>query len=177
MGGASKSWDAYRPPIYTKGPVARLATTATRQAVGIYRSFLLRQRRCLPSALRGLNALKGFKDLRGLRGPSRPFCSFQNRRPRPSGTPSNLEGDVHGAVHTISTTPPNLPFRRGGVLKWCFQALVVTPSYSWVSFLIPVPKAHLNFQFSIQSQTPPPFGLLGGAAERNFDHPSQPPLS
>ena len=52
---------------------------------------------------------------------------FQNRRPRPSGTPSNSEGDVHGAVHTISTTPPDL--------------------------------------------------LLGEAAERNFDHPSQPPLS
>ena len=31
-------------------------------------------------------------------------------------TPSNLEGDVHGAVHTISTTPPDLPYRRGGVL-------------------------------------------------------------
>ena len=22
-------------------------------------------------------------------------------------------------------------------------------------------------------QTPPPFGLLGGAAERNFDHPNE----
>ena len=31
----------------------------------------LRQRRCLPSALRGLNALKGFKDLSDLSGPSR----------------------------------------------------------------------------------------------------------
>ena len=39
----------------------------------------LRQRRCLPSALRGLNALKGFKDLSGLSGPSWlgwPFLPF-----------------------------------------------------------------------------------------------------
>ena len=38
---------------------------------------------------------------------------------------------------------------------------------------------HRRFQFSIQSQTPPPFGhpLLGEAAEHNFDHPSRPPLS
>ncbi len=37
----------------------------------------------------------------------------------------------------------------------------------------------LYSQLSIIKQTPPPFGhpLLGGAAERNFDHPSQPPLS
>ena len=51
------------------------------------------------------------------------FCSFGNRRPRPSGTPSNLEGDVHGAVHTISTTPPDLPYRRGGVLGGATQRL------------------------------------------------------
>ena len=60
---------------------------------------------------KGLRGLRGFKGLKGFRGPSR------NRRPRPSGTPSNLEGDVHGAVHTISTTPPDLPFRRGGGLR------------------------------------------------------------
>ena len=52
-----------------------------------------------------------------------PFCQFKYRRPRPSGTPSNLEGDVHGAVHTISTTPPDLPCRRGGVLKWYYQSI------------------------------------------------------
>ena len=46
---------------------------------------------------------------------------FQNRRPRPSGTPCSA-----GPPSTISTTPPS--------------------------------------------------PLLGGAAERNFDHPSQPPL-
>ena len=53
----------------------RLTTTATRQAVGIYRSFLLRQRHCLPSALRGLNVLKGFKDLSGPSRHSRPFTN------------------------------------------------------------------------------------------------------
>ena len=34
-----------------------------------------------------------------------------------------------------------------------------------------------SFLSAFPKQTPPPFGLLGGAAERNFDHPSQPPLS
>ena len=50
------------------------------------------------------------------------LSQFNNRRPRPSGTPSNLEGDVHGAVHTISTTPPSLPYRRGGVLGGATKA-------------------------------------------------------
>ena len=64
-----------------KGLWPRLATIAIRQAVGIYRSFLLRQRRCLPSAPRGLNALKGFKDLSG---PSRPS---RQQTPPPFGHP------------------------------------------------------------------------------------------
>ena len=55
------------------------------------------------------------------------FSILKQTPPLLRSTPSNSEGDVHGAVHTISTTPPSL--------------------------------------------------LLGGAAERNFDHPSQPPLS
>ena len=38
-------------------------------------------------------------------------------RPRLSGTPSNLEGDVREDAHAISTTPPDLPFRRGGGLR------------------------------------------------------------
>ncbi len=143
--GASEGWEACRPSNYTKGPVApschachkaggwhlllidnadhvcvlprppqggRLASTAL---------FFLRQRRCLPSALRGLNDLKGFKDLSG---PSRPSCHsllflpfWQQTPPLLRSTPSNLEGDVHGAVHTISTTPPDLPCRRGGGLR------------------------------------------------------------
>ncbi len=53
----------------------RLATTAVRQATGIYRSFRLRQRRCLPTALRALRTLRSLVALP------------QNRRPRPSGTP------------------------------------------------------------------------------------------
>ena len=55
------------------------------------------------------------------------FSISKQTLPLLRSTPSNLEGDVHGAVHTISTTPPDL--------------------------------------------------LLGEAAERNFDHPSRPPLS
>ncbi len=47
------------------------------------------------------------------------FCQFSIPKQTPPplrGTPSNSEGDVHGVVHTISTTPPDLPYRRGGVL-------------------------------------------------------------
>ena len=61
--------------------------------------------------------------------PFLPFLLFLLfYRPHPPSAPSpNLGEGVHGAVHTISTTPPDL--------------------------------------------------LLGGAAERNYDHPSHPPLS
>ena len=118
-------------PTTQKGLWPRLATTTIRQAVGIYRSFLLRQRHRLPSALRGLNALKGFKDLGG---PSRPSCHsllfllFWQQTPPPFGhPPSNSEGDVHRDVHTISTTPPDLPYRRGGVLGGATQCLWLSP--------------------------------------------------
>ena len=106
--------------IENYGQRLRLATTAVGWRLAS--AALLRQRRCLPSALRGLNALnalKGFKDL------SWPYP--KQTPPLLRSSPSNSEGDVHGAVHTISTTPPDL--------------------------------------------------LLGEAAERNFDHPSHPPLS
>ena len=106
----------------TKQTVPASCHDCRRQAVGINRSSAPKALSAV--CLKGLNALKGFKDLSG---------PTQNRRPRPSGTPSNLEGDVHGAVHAISTTPPDLPYRRGGVLRG-------GPAYSWVSFLIPVPS-------------------------------------
>ena len=77
-------------------------------------------------ALRTLRALKTLRSLASFSFP--PFLPFPKQTPPLlRSTPSNLEGDVHGAVHTISTTPPDL--------------------------------------------------LLGEAAERNFDHPSRPPLS
>ena len=80
-------------------------------------------------ALRTLRALKTLRSLASFSFPPfLPFLPFPKQTPPLlRSTPSNLEGDVHGAVHTISTTPPSL--------------------------------------------------LLGGAAERNFDHPSRPPLS
>ena len=140
--GASEGWGACRPTYYTKQAMpaschachkaggwylplidnadhvcvlprppqgGRLASTAL---------FFLRQRRCLPFALRGLNDLKDFKDLSGPSRPSRPFLLFPKQTPPLlRSTPSNLEGDVHGAVHTISTTPPDLPCRRGGGLR------------------------------------------------------------
>ena len=63
----------------------RLATIAAGKRLASTDYFFLRQRCCLPSALRGLNALKGFKDLRG---PSR-----QQTPPLLRSTPSNSEGD------------------------------------------------------------------------------------
>ncbi len=78
-------------PTTHKGLWPRLATTAIRQAVGIYRSFLSAPKALsLPFALRGLNALKGFKDLGG---PSRPSCHsllfllFWQQTPPPFGHP------------------------------------------------------------------------------------------
>ena len=132
---------AYGPVLPRLPQGRRLASTAL---------FFLRQRRCLPSALRDLNDLKGFKVLSGLRGPSWP--SRQHTPPPLRGTPSNLEGDVH----TISTTPPDLPYRRGGVL-W-----VVLPNACGYPFLLlgiffntraeGTPKFSIfNFQFSISS--------------------------
>ncbi len=63
-------------PTTQNGLWPRLATTAVRQAVGIYRSFLLRQRRYISSIPRGLNALKGFKDLSGPSWLGWPFLPF-----------------------------------------------------------------------------------------------------
>ena len=44
--------------------------------------------------------------------------SFNHRRPRPSGTPCSAR-----PPSTISTTPPDLPFRRGGVLGGATQSV------------------------------------------------------
>ena len=71
----------------TKQTVPASCHDCRRQAVGINRSSAPKALSAV--CLKGLNALKGFKDLSG---------PTQNRRPRPSGTPSNLEGDVHGAA-------------------------------------------------------------------------------
>ena len=67
-------------PTTQKGLWPRLATTATRQAVGICRSFL-----SAPKAL-AADCLKGLKDFKGFKGPT------PNRRPRHSVAPPARRG-------------------------------------------------------------------------------------
>ena len=92
LDGIGWLWSVPTLPLHKTGCACVLPRLPQGRRLASTALFFLRQRRCLPSALRNLNALKGIKDLRGLRGPSWP--SRQHTPPPLRGTPSNLEGDL-----------------------------------------------------------------------------------
>ena len=68
------------------------------------------------------------------------------------GTPSNLEGEWSDGTGNVFVTREEIGASEG-----------------W--------GAHRPTNCTKQATPAPPDLLLGGAAERNFDHPSRPPLS
>ena len=101
--------------------------------------------------------------------PTSPFVGEEYRPHPPCGHCSA------GTPSTISTTPPNLPCRRGGLTD--LSRLSGTLPVREDAHAISSTPTDLPCRRGGVQTSPALRALLGGDAEHNFDHPSKPPRS